>query len=48
MLIHDTLAVGTTLINRKTLDPNEILENCSDSKSFLEEHYEPIKSFLDS
>ena len=33
MLIHDTLAVEPTPINRKTSDyPNEMLENCSDIK----------------
>ena len=37
MLIHDTLAVEPTLINRKISDnPIEILENCSDSKAFLD------------
>lgn len=32
MLIHNTLAIEPTPINRKTLDPNEMLENCSDIK----------------
>ena len=45
MLIHDTLAIEPTLINRKTSDPNKILENYSDRDKSIPENVYNFQPF---